>query len=138
MRRAVIVHCWEGYPEYCWYPWLKNELGKKGFDVSVPAFPDTDNPKQDKWVEFLKKEGIPAPRTCIDCRHEARISQRNKAIFYSRRCVCGGQTSENEMYKNTAAHFHGSSSCPNEFETSYAPKRPEIVYCEACYNAEVV
>jgi len=89
-------------------------------------------------LEFLKKEGIPAPRTCIDCRHEARISQRNKAIFYSRRCVCGGQTSENEMYKNTAAHFHGSSSCPNEFETSYAPKRPEIVYCEACYNAEVV
>ncbi len=22
-------------------------------------------------------------------------------------------------------------------ETSYAPARPEIVYCEACYNAEV-
>lgn len=22
-------------------------------------------------------------------------------------------------------------------ETSYAPERPEAVYCEACYNAEV-
>ncbi|MCX6720693.1 MAG: hypothetical protein NTW11_02725 [Candidatus Staskawiczbacteria bacterium] len=27
--------------------------------------------------------------------------------------------------------------CPNEFETSYAPDRPEIVYCESCYNGEV-
>lgn len=28
--------------------------------------------------------------------------------------------------------------CPNEFETTYTPDRPEIVYCEACYLAEVV
>ena len=56
MKRATIVHCWEGYPEYCWYPWLKNELEKRDFRVSVPAFPDTDNPKQDQWVDFLKKE----------------------------------------------------------------------------------
>ena len=27
--------------------------------------------------------------------------------------------------------------CKNEFETSYAPDRPEIVYCEQCYNEEV-
>jgi len=27
--------------------------------------------------------------------------------------------------------------CPNEFETSYAPDRPEIIYCESCYNKEV-
>ena len=27
--------------------------------------------------------------------------------------------------------------CKNEFETSYAPERPEIIYCESCYNSEV-
>ncbi len=27
--------------------------------------------------------------------------------------------------------------CQNEFETSYAPDRPEIVYCERCYQQEV-
>jgi hypothetical protein len=27
--------------------------------------------------------------------------------------------------------------CQNEFETSYAPERPEIVYCEKCYQQEV-
>ncbi|MBI2121939.1 MAG: hypothetical protein HYT98_02345 [Candidatus Sungbacteria bacterium] len=89
-------------------------------------------------LEFLKKEGIPAPRVCIDCRHDERISQRNKAIFYSRRCACSGQNSGNGAYKNTATHFHGPNQCLNEFKTSYAPDRPEIVYCEACYNSEVV
>ena len=28
-------------------------------------------------------------------------------------------------------------NCKKEFETSYAPDRPEIVYCESCYNKEV-
>jgi hypothetical protein len=41
-------------------------------------------------------------------------------------------------YANTIAHFHGNEPCPNEFETSYAPERQEIVYCENCYNAEIV
>ncbi len=30
-----------------------------------------------------------------------------------------------------------TKQCPNEFETSYAPERPEIVYCEKCYQQEV-
>jgi len=28
--------------------------------------------------------------------------------------------------------------CDVEFETTYAPDRPEIVYCEKCYQKEVV
>ncbi len=36
-------------------------------------------------------------------------------------------------------HFHeNTDSCPNEFQTAYAPDRTEIVYCEQCYQAEVV
>jgi hypothetical protein len=53
MKRAIIVHCWSGYPEYCWYPYVKKELETKGFQVVVPAFPETDAPQQDKWVPFL-------------------------------------------------------------------------------------
>ena len=45
--RAVIVHCWEGYPDYCWYPWVKAELEKMNVETSVPAFSDTKNPQQD-------------------------------------------------------------------------------------------
>jgi hypothetical protein len=29
------------------------------------------------------------------------------------------------------------SDCNNTFETTYAPDRPEIVYCDGCYKSEV-
>ncbi len=89
-------------------------------------------------LNFLKAEGIPAPRWCIDCRHKDRISQRSKMGVCRRHCQCAGAKSENGVYANTAAHPHGAGHCPNEFETSYAPDRPEIVYCESCYQSEVV
>jgi len=53
MKRAIIVHCWEGVPEYCWYPWLKSELEEDGYDVMVPAMPETEEPKQILWVPHL-------------------------------------------------------------------------------------
>lgn len=49
-----------------------------------------------------------------------------------------GQRESALPYINTANHFHGDNHCPNEFETSYAPERPEIVYCEDCYQNEVI
>jgi len=92
-------------------------------------------------LQFLKQLGIPAPRSCVDCRHNERVSQRNRAVFYNRKCQCEGQIAKSKLqitYKNTATHFHGDATCPNEFKTSYAPERQEIVYCEACYQTEVV
>ena len=89
-------------------------------------------------LQFLKQMGIPAPRLCVDCRHAKRISQRNRAVLFARECNCAGGASGNGAYRNTAAHFHGADTCPNKFETSYASDRPEIVYCEQCYQAEVV
>lgn len=54
MKRAVIVHCWEGYPTYCWYQSTKAELEKLGYVVEVPAFPDTDSPELTKWLPHLQ------------------------------------------------------------------------------------
>lgn len=56
MKRAIIVHCWEGYPEYCWYPYAKKQLEESGFEVKIPAFPDTESPKQNKWVPYLAEQ----------------------------------------------------------------------------------
>ncbi|OGM11923.1 hypothetical protein A2Z22_01675 [Candidatus Woesebacteria bacterium RBG_16_34_12] len=55
MKRVVIVHCWEGYPKYCWYPQTKRELEKKGFSVEIPEMPETKNPNLNKWLPKLKK-----------------------------------------------------------------------------------
>jgi len=88
-------------------------------------------------IQFLKQNGLPLPRNCINCRHEIRISQRNNSKLYKRKCNCGGNNSENNKYKNETKHFHCDDACSNEFLTSYAPERPEIVYCERCYQQEL-
>lgn len=55
MKRAFLIHGWEGYPEEGWRPWLKKELGKRNFQVIVPAMPNTENPTYDLWVPALIK-----------------------------------------------------------------------------------
>lgn len=55
MKRVIIIHCWEGFPDYCWYPAAKKELENLGFEVLVPGMPDTKNPKLSAWMPKLKE-----------------------------------------------------------------------------------
>ncbi|MDO8451733.1 MAG: alpha/beta hydrolase [bacterium] len=55
MKRAIIVHCWGGKPEYAWYPYTKRELEARGFEVVVPAMPEADMPKLALWLPELQK-----------------------------------------------------------------------------------
>lgn len=87
---------------------------------------------------LYQKLGVPVPSKCFPCRRQNRFNLRNPRQLWHRKCACAGSGSENDIYKNTISHFHGSEHCPNEFETSYAPERPEIIYCEQCYQQEVV
>lgn len=61
-----------------------------------------------------------------NCRHYQRLKLRNPFKLWNRGCICDKEN-----------HFHGTEKCEVEFETSYAPDRPEIVYCEKCYQQEV-
>ena len=82
-------------------------------------------------LAFYRRMNLPLPRLCPNCRHYERLKQRNPLKLWHRACMCDGK-----RYPNTASHQH-EGQCSNEFETSYAPERPEIIYCEQCYNAEV-
>ncbi len=55
MKKVIIIHCWEGYPNYCWYPWIKQELESRGYEVLVPEMPETNFPNFDKWLSKLKE-----------------------------------------------------------------------------------
>jgi len=55
MKKAVVIHCWEGYPNYCWYPSAKNELENKGYEVLVPEMPETNLPKLSGWLPKLQE-----------------------------------------------------------------------------------
>ena len=89
-------------------------------------------------LDFYRTIPLPIPRLCVECRFQRRFKFVNSPELWPRLCQCAGKGDEKRIYTNGASHFHGVKSCPNEFETSYASDRPEIVYCEQCYRAEVV
>jgi hypothetical protein len=75
---------------------------------------------------FYRRFNIPIPRLCYGCRHYERLNKRNPQKLWHRQCMC-----------DMSDHIH-EGKCQNEFETSYAPERSEIIYCEKCYQAEVM
>ena len=89
-------------------------------------------------LKFYRRFNIPLPRLCSNCRHYERLDQRNPLKLWKRKCMCGGVSSDNNEYNNVGDHVHGEKHCPNEFETSYAPEKKEIIYCEECYQQEVL
>ncbi|MEK7140549.1 MAG: hypothetical protein AAB815_02070 [Patescibacteria group bacterium] len=66
-------------------------------------------------LQFYRKMVLPIPRKCFYCRHQDRITRRGPYKFWDRNCA----------------------KCAKEITTNYAPDRPEIVYCEKCYQQEV-
>ena len=54
-KRAFIIHGWDGHPDEGWFPWLKTKLEKNGFQVHVPAMPESAEPKIEAWVPHLFK-----------------------------------------------------------------------------------
>ncbi len=66
-------------------------------------------------LSMLKKLCVPIPSQCPSCRYKYRFSRQNPPKFFQRRCA----------------------KCEKDMLSSYAPERPEIVYCEGCYQKEV-
>ena len=63
-------------------------------------------------LDFYRKQSLPLPRKHPDERHQARFALRNPRKLWPRQCM----------------------KCQKEIETTYAPERSEIVYCEECYR----
>lgn len=76
-------------------------------------------------LQFYRRIGLPVPHKCHNCRFLERFKFINIPKLYKRTCMCDKK------------HPSHEGKCEVEFETSYAPDRPEIVYCERCYQAEV-
>jgi len=91
------------------------------FDVSKEVFVCIDCKKNYRVIEgeliFYRRMETPIPRNCPECRHVKRFKNRGPNNLWRRDCMKEG--------------------CQNEFETSYAPDRPEIIFCEKCYQKEV-
>ncbi len=54
-NRVILIHGWNGRPDSGWKPWLKKELGQRGWQVLVPAMPGADQPRIDPWVDTIRE-----------------------------------------------------------------------------------
>lgn len=54
-KRAFIIHGWDGFPEEGWFPWLKQELEKNDFEVTIPQMPNPDEPRLNTWPPYLRE-----------------------------------------------------------------------------------
>jgi hypothetical protein len=73
---------------------------------------------------FLIKQGLPIPKRHYLVRILDRLHLLNPTDLYHRQCDCEEKDHKHE------------GRCQVQFETTYAPDRPEKVYCEECYWAE--
>lgn len=67
-------------------------------------------------LAFYQSQHFPLPQFCFSCRHELRMNKKNPQKLWDRNC----------------------ESCKSPFKTSYAPERPEKIYCEQCYQKLVI
>ena len=98
------------------YSTANNIVQCQNHDKSLPHCPGAFKITQQE-LQYYNMMKIPSPQYCPNCRYMERIKQRNPISLWHRKCMKPG--------------------CVNEFETSYAPDRSEIVYCESCYQEEI-
>lgn len=117
------------------YSWYKAEQIQHTPTLLVDLLPDTINQTPETItneiigcsncgrgykvgpLEFklLQKMNMPIPRTCPQCRQKKHFNRLNPIHLWNRNCA----------------------KCNKEINTAFAPDRPEIVYCESCYQKEI-
>jgi predicted alpha/beta hydrolase family esterase len=55
-RSFLILHGWQGPGPDHWYTWLAERLRASGETVALPALPDTDRPRLQRWQPVLEEE----------------------------------------------------------------------------------
>jgi hypothetical protein len=89
-------------------------------------------------LQFYRKIGVPVPTECPACRTMDRLALRLKMELYDEACMCAGAESKDKIYTNLGMHSHGDSPCANTFKTGYKPNQGDLIYCEQCYQQEVL
>ena len=67
MKKAVILHAWFATPGSDWYPWLKTQLEKKGYEVWVPELPTmpTKSPDMEPMLKFIIEKNFVDKETIV-------------------------------------------------------------------------
>jgi hypothetical protein len=75
---------------------------------------------------FYRRLQIPIPEECFFCRNAKRENMRGGYDLIQRQCDCKKMN-----------HDH-VDQCKNIFETFFTAKEPRPIYCESCYEKELL
>ena len=116
------------------YSWVDMEIPTQTVSITSDKLPDTISETAETILnetiecevcaraykvtkgeyDLLRKMNLPVPHECPKCRENRRFGRLNPIKLYKRNCA----------------------KCGQESMTAFSPDRPEIVYCEKCYQAE--
>lgn len=65
MKNAIILHGTKDKPTDFWFPWLKEKLEARGFEVWLPELPRSDKPNREDWLSFILENGKFTEETVI-------------------------------------------------------------------------
>lgn len=88
-------------------------------------------------LQFYRENNLPIPRRHPDQRHKDRMALRNPRKLWPRQCDCENSTHNHAIGSADMRPLQNNKKCSNTFQSTYAPERPENVYCEECYLKEV-
>jgi hypothetical protein len=69
---------------------------------------------------------VPIPEKCFFCRHNERQNMRGGYDLIERQCDC------------TKINHSHIPSCENKFQTFFADTEPRPIFCEDCYQEELI
>lgn len=65
MKNAIILHGTGDTPDLFWFPYIKEKLEEKGFEVWLPQLPNAEKPNLKDWVPFILENGKFTEETVI-------------------------------------------------------------------------
>lgn len=71
---CLIVHGYSGHKRENWFPWLKEELNKSGWETIVPTMPGAGHPTLESWDDYLNQ-------------YNAKVSENSILIGHSIGCA---------------------------------------------------
>lgn len=65
MRNVILLHGHGGTPDKFWFPYAKNGLEKRGYNVWAPQLPDPLMPNLEKQLPYVVQHGVFTSETII-------------------------------------------------------------------------
>ncbi len=75
---------------------------------------------------LYRRLSVPIPIECFFCRHITRQNMRGGYDLVARQCDC------------TKQHSNHTDRCSNTFETFFTESEPRPIFCEECYQQELL